>query len=216
MKLTDLRLRDLLPIFMRRDEFDVALADALSKPLQVFARECRKLSTFDALDALSEAELDALAEELNILWYDRGLSIEQKRALIAQSDLVYMRLGSKAAVDMVVDTVFGDAIVQEFWDYAGRPHYFRIVAERLDDITDEKEAKLLRLLDIVTRRSQWLECIVVQIFTDVHLRIGCMAAVRASYTTLVDTWQDNPALPATHAGGSAEIHNDETLADKPL
>ena len=211
MKLEDIRLRDLLPIFMRRDDFDVALADALSAPLQTFARECRKLSTFDALEELSEAELDALAEELNVLWYDKTNDITEKRALIAQSDLVYMRLGTKAAVKNVVDVVFGNASVEEFWDYAGRPHYFRIRVENIADLNDEKEAKLIRLLNFVKRRSQWLEMIVAVINARVDVRAGVLMSCHLAYTIRVDTWQDNPTTAGVRAGGSAEITNEETL-----
>ncbi len=211
MKLQTLSVRDLLPIFMRRDEFDCALADALSKPLQTFARECRKLSTFDALDALSEEELDALAEELNVFWYDKTNGLTEKRALIAQSDLVYMRLGSKAAVKSVVDVVFGNATVEEFWDYGGRPHYFRIRVENIADLNDEKEAKLIRLLDYVKRKSQWLEMIVAVILARVDIHAGCILAYHLAYTVRVDTWQDNPTTPAARAGGSAEITNAESI-----
>ena len=211
MKLESISVRDLLPIFMRRDDFDVALADALSKPLQVFARECRKLSTFDALQELSEAELDALAEELNVLWYDRASTLEQKRALIAQSDLVYMRLGTKAAVKSVVDTVFGEATVQEFWEYNGRPHYFRIRVQNIADLNDELEAKLIRLLDIVKRKSQWLQGIVAVIEAQVAVRAGVLISSHIDYTIHVDEWQNNLSTAGARAGGSAIIENAEDI-----
>ena len=211
MKLETLSVRDVLPIFMRRDEFDCALADALSKPLQVFARECRKLSTFDALEELSEAELDALADELNVLWYDKSLDLEQKRSLIAQSDLVYMQLGTKAAVANVVQSVFGNATVQEFWEYNGKPHYFRILVADVGTLSNEAEAKLLRLLNIVKRRSQWLDKIVTEIILRVTPKIGVLLAMHKSVWQKVDTWQDNARTTGPRAGGSAEITNDETI-----
>ena len=215
MKLADIKLRDLLPIFMRRDDFDVALADALSAPLVTFARECRKLSTFDALEELSEEELDALAEELQVLWYDVTLPIEKKRALIAQSDLVYMRLGTKAAVQQIVEAVFGESTVEEFFDYGGRPHYFRIRVADVGSLTAEAEAKLLRLLDYVKRRSQWLEAIVSEVLTEYPLNAGIHCTIQKVDTLLVDEFQNNLTTPGARAGGSAEITNAETTTAKP-
>lgn len=182
MKLADIKLRDLLPIFMRRDDFDCALADALSAPLQTFARECRKLSTFDALSELSEVELDALADELNVLWYGMATTVDQKRALLAISDKTYMTLGSRAAVQNIVSVVFGDATIQEFWEYESKgPHYFRIFVNNTSVLVKENEVRLRKLLSIVSRRSQWLETITSEIITGFTPRIACMHGEHKTY-----------------------------------
>lgn len=184
MKITDINLKNLLPLFMRRDEFNVALADAVSEPLRVFARECGKLSTFDALGLLSGSELDALADELNVFWYDKTLPDDKKRAVLAQSDKVYMRLGTKSAVKMAVDAIFGPSKVAEFWEYeGGKPHYFRIYVENLNPVNNESVAKLEKLIAQVQRRSQWLDGIVAEIASEFALRIGALHAVHKSYNT---------------------------------
>lgn len=182
MKIADLDLKRLLPIFMRRDEFNNALSDALSAPLRVFARECGKLSTFDALGSLTAPELDSLADELNVFWYDKTLPDEKKRALLAQSDKVYMRIGTKEAVQMVVGAVFGDAKVAEFWEYEdGKPHYFRIFVEDFNPVTNENVVKLERLIAYVQRRSQWLDGIVGEVVSQMPMRFGIMQGVHKAY-----------------------------------
>lgn len=215
MKLEDITVRNLLPIFMRRDAFDVALADALSAPLKTFARECRKLSTFDALSELSEEELDALADELNVFWYDVTYTVEQKRALLAQSDLVYMRLGTKAAVKQIVESIFGPTVIEEFFEYGGKPHYFRLNVQNAANLSAEGEAKLMRLLDLVKRRSQWLDKIITEIALRVTTRVGVLLAQHKAYRQTLDTWQDNATATGIRAGGSAEITNSETTTAKP-
>lgn len=213
MKLKDFSFRQLLPLFMRRDEFDGALADAVAEPLRVFARECKKLSTFDALDELNDAELDALAEEMNVFWYDKSLDIEKKRVLLTQSDKVFMRLGTKAALLMVVESIFGESSIDEFWEYdGGKPHYFRIRVHNSQNLTAENERKLYKLIELVKRRSQWLDRITTTIVPELRLNIGCACAARISYgLPLVRTWQDNADLAIARAGGSATITNDETM-----
>lgn len=216
MKLSDISLSKLLPIFMRREKDTVALADALTPPLVKFAEECRKLSTFDALELLSEEELDALALELNVLWYDTAFPITTKRAVLAQSDLVWMRLGSRAAVQMVLRQVYGVGEVQEFWEYyQGKPHYFRInILNNADVMTDENEAKFLRLLDLVKRKSQWLEGIVAEFRIPLWAKIGVSLSYRAQYRILVDTYQDNPSLPLIGSAASDQDRLAETTHDQ--
>ena len=213
MKLADIDFKKLLPLFMRRDEFNNALADAISAPLRVFARECRKLSTFDSLDLLTDAELDSLADELNVFWYDKTLPPDKKRVLLANSDKVYMRMGTKAAVKMVVEQIFGPAEIEEFWQYAGgTPHYFRIRIENSKNLTPENERKLYNLISHVKRRSQWLERITTAIIAELNLRAGATASAHISYTLpLVDTWEDHEAFTAARGGGSATIETDESF-----
>lgn len=212
MKLSSLSFSQLLPIFLRREKDDVALADAVLPPLVTFAEECRKLSTFDALELLSEEELDALALELNVLWYDVNFSVDVKRAVLAQSDLVWMRLGTRAAVQMVLRQVYGVGEVQEFWEYyQGRPHYFRInILNRTDIMTDENEAKFKRLLELVKRKSQWLEAIIAELRIPLWTNIGVSLSYRSRYHVLVDTYQDNPILPLIGSAASDQDRLNES------
>ena len=48
----------------------------------------------DKIDQLNDAELDEMAWELNIQWYDSTAPIETKRAVIRSSDRVYAKLGT--------------------------------------------------------------------------------------------------------------------------
>ena len=172
MKLEEIQLEHLLPLFMRNDPAAVALAEVASEALQVLARELHKLSTFDALDLLNTAELDALADELRVLWYDKTFTDEQKRVLLLQSDQVYMRLGTVQAVQDVVTAVFGEATVEEFFTYGGKPHYFRIMVKSANELSAENEAKLLRMLEYVKRKSQWLEKIYSTTLGEIALNAG--------------------------------------------
>ena len=74
------------------------------------AQSTATLSTWDHIDELTEAELDAWLGELNILWYDTGASLDTKRALVKDSDLVYKRLGTKWAVENVINSYFGEGL----------------------------------------------------------------------------------------------------------
>lgn len=212
MKLKDIQLEHLLPLFMQQDPANVAMAQAASEALQVIAQEVRKLSTFDALDLLNTQELDALADELKVLWYDKSLTDEQKRVLLLQSDHVYMKLGTVQAVQDVVTAVFGEAKVEEFFTYGGNPHYFRIEVKSASALSQENEAKLLRTLEIVKRKSQWLEKIYANTITNFPLNVGMNVAFQRTETPRVDQWQDNAESVTFNTGAAVETkHADNNI-----
>lgn len=196
MKLEEIKIEQLLPLFMRQDACNLAFAKVANEALRVLAKEIGKLSTFDALEQLNTAELDELAEELRVLWYDRDFSDDQKRALIANSDKVYMQLGTRAAVQQVVSDVFGVATVEEFWEGGLDPHYFQIQVEDAGKLSAENEAKLLRMLDFVKRKSQWLKMIYSNRLAALPLNIGFHVAFERTERPRIDKWQDNTSTTA--------------------
>ena len=80
MRLSEVEMIKLLPSWMAQDGADRGLAagcDTLSR--DAFAR-LKLLSRWDKIDQLSDAELDEMAWELNIQWYDSTAPIAAKRA----------------------------------------------------------------------------------------------------------------------------------------
>ena len=211
MELENVSISALLPLFMREDKGNGAISASMDAVLRPLAGEIAKLSTFDALAELDANELDALATELNVLWYDVNLPIESKRALLANSDKVFMQLGTRAACVRVVRDVFGDADIQEFWEYtSGTPHHFRVVVQNASALSAENEAKLVRMLDIVKRKSQWLHAIYSETVRDVAARVAIGVVMYTEQLARIDTLQDNPSYNGAYIGGNADVRMDET------
>lgn len=209
MKLQNLELERLLPAFMQRDAGNRALAAAASGALRQLAREIAKLSTWDALHLLSTGELDALAEELNVPWYDKAFSDEQKRALLLNSDQVHRRLGTVKAVRDTVASVFGEAGIEEFHQYGGLPHHFRINVANAATLSAENEAKLLRMLGHVKRKSQWLDSIYADTLASLPLNFGIGVSFQTVIHPCIDTWQDNTFAASLGIGQSLSSRTSE-------
>ena len=160
MKLTDIEFIKLLPQFMRDDKANQGLAAAIDEIVPQLAQSLALLSTWDHIDELGEAELDELAWELNILWYDTGATIAVKRELIKNSDKVYQRLGTKWAVENVISTYFGEGHVEEWFEYGGEPGHFRVASPN-PTINNERLNEFLNLLNKVKRASAKLDGIVI-------------------------------------------------------
>nr|DAR60056.1 MAG TPA: tail protein [Caudoviricetes sp.] len=178
MKLSTLEFIRLLPRFMREDGAVKGLSAAMDEIVPELAQSTATLSTWDHIDDLSEAELDALAWELNILWYDTGASLDTKRALVKDSDLVYKRLGTKWAVENVINSYFGEGYVEEWFEYNGQPGRFRVYSTN-PSLSNERLVEFMNLLNKVKRASAKLDGIFITLTGQMPLCAG-MAVREAS------------------------------------
>ena len=177
MDVRDVDLIRLLPAYMRKDKFNIGLAKALSIQLQKTAVRMELLSIWDHVDELPEALLDELAWSLHIDWYDKGAELGVKRALVKNSDLVHMRLGTPWAVEQVISDYFGHGEMREWWEYNGDPHHFKILSTN-PRITNDDIDRFLRILNVVKRASSWLDAILITLTGEMYLYAG--TAVRTT------------------------------------
>ena len=168
MKLSDIEFVRLLPQFMRNDSAVKGLAAGVDEIIPKLTSAVSKLSTWDHIDELSEAELDELAWELNILWYDPGANIDIKRDLVKNSDKVYQKLGTKWAVESVILSYFGDGYIEEWFEYGGEPGHFRVISSN-PSLSEEKLTDFLRILEHIKRASAKLDS--VQIIVDAKMSL---------------------------------------------
>lgn len=181
MKLSTLEFARLLPAFLREDLAVQGLARGVDGIVPDLAASVQRLTTWDKIDELSESELDALAWELNIMWYDKGASMEAKREVVKNSDKVYRRLGTKWAVENVVQTYFGEGYLREWFEYNGAPGYFRVYSTN-PTITNERLTEFLNILNKVKRHSSKLDGIFITLTGQMRLAAGIALQETATET----------------------------------
>lgn len=171
MKLSTLEFARLLPAFMRGDLSVQGLAHGIDDIIPAIAASVQRLTTWDKIDELSDSELDSLAWELNIMWYDKTASIEAKRELVLNSDKVYRRLGTKWAVENVIQTYFGDGYIKEWFEYNGTPGYFRVYSTN-PTLNNERLTEFLNILNKVKRHSSKLDGIYITLTGEMKIAAG--------------------------------------------
>mgnify|MGYP000480404260 FL=1 len=171
MKLSTLEFARLLPAFMRGDLSVQGLAHVIDDIIPAIAASVQRLTTWDKIDELSDSELDSLAWELNIMWYDKTASIEAKRELVLNSDKVYRRLGTKWAVENVIQTYFGDGYIKEWFEYNGTPGYFRVYSTN-PTLNNERLTEFLNILNKVKRHSSKLDGIYITLTGEMKIAAG--------------------------------------------
>ena len=82
IKLDDVDVLKLVPEFMRNDAAVQGLAAAVNSLIKAPGARIKTARVWDQIDRLTDAQLDELAYELDIDWYDKYLPLENKRALV--------------------------------------------------------------------------------------------------------------------------------------
>lgn len=171
MKLQEAEILKLLPAWMRDNGSVKGLAEGTDEVTRALAARIKLMSRWNQIDQLDEQTLDEMAWELNIQWYDSTASIEAKRAVIRNSDLVYSKLGTRYAVEQIVRDYFRTGEVREWYEYGGEPHHFKVLSDNPELVNNNLEL-FLKLLGVVKRRSSWLDAILICLTGEMFLSSG--------------------------------------------
>lgn len=111
---------------------------------------------------LPESTLDLLAFQFSVLFWsqlntitDPVQRLAMKRQMIANNFYYHAHLGTPQTTQDIVSSVYGPAIVQEWFLYGGLPNHFRILLPAvIDSVT---QAQMLSLVTTVKRASQAID-----------------------------------------------------------
>ena len=150
-------LLDILPNSILTDPQITAAAKALDTELQSVTRATVETLHLPRIDELPEAVVDLLAWQWHVDFYEPlGMDIDTKRRLVKESIAWHRMKGTPAAIEAVASVAFDTTTVKEWYEYGGKPYYFKIVTE---DVTTDKEVlnRLHRAVDSVKNVRSWLE-----------------------------------------------------------
>jgi phage tail P2-like protein len=162
--LEDISLLELLPPSIAGNQDIQAAAAAIDAELKKTTALIPSLSIIQQLVQRKITEktlIDELAWQYHVDFYNpapgsENWPLQVLLELTAKSLDWHTRKGTPSAVEEIVTAVFGDAIVEEWFEYGGEPHYFKILSENYH-VTQDIINEFLRLLDAVKRCSSWLE-----------------------------------------------------------
>lgn len=209
VKLYDSNITDILPEVFAADPKVKALGYAINKAMQRLMDYCQNISVYATIDTLPENILDLLAVELNTQYYDDTMDIAVKRNLVKNTLNWYMYAGTAAAVTELVEVVFGNGEIEEWFEYGGEPYYFKIHTSNIDT-TDEKIHLAENLVNSVQNARSRLEEIIVNFTRDMTLHVGCRTIINDEVLLYCDTSGVGMYL-VNEAGVSLADENGEEL-----
>lgn len=136
--------------------------------------ECLLVSIIDNVP--SDA-LPHLAEQFHITgdegWL-QALSEQEKRNLIKSSIKMHRYKGTKYAIEEIFKTLNIVGSVTEWFNYGGKPYYFKVILQIFNrSINEETEKKLRDLIAEYKNERSWLEEIQFHLSTQAKLHAYC-------------------------------------------
>lgn len=174
IKLTDARLTDALPKTLAEQPWVQALAEASRKMRRRVIAYADRTRLFCDTDEASEEALDALAVELQTPLYKNDYPLTVKRQIVKNSMLYYIRSGTRGAVEELLADIYQGAEVEEWFEYGGKPNYFRVaidISRTTVPVAEMAPAELESWLYSVKRASSALESLSYMIRH--AITIGC-------------------------------------------
>ena len=161
----------LLPYSLQSDPVVMAMFEATIIQLQELYDDALLIFDLVNISKLPEELLDLIAFEKHVDFYDSDLSLEQKRALVKSNISWHRKKGTRWALEHVVSIVMPNSTVSEWFEYEGRPYFFRLETEQaLSPNTNFKQ--IVGAVNNYKNARSWLENITVNRKLDLGLNIG--------------------------------------------
>lgn len=165
-----------LPAVLRNDSNMLSLATAIASTIEKIATAPTLAMIYNRIDQLEEPVLDTLAKDFKVDWWRPDSSLEEKRRALKNSWYIHKHLGTKAAIEKAVSDYLGTGKVEEWFEYGGEPHHFRISSENNAEIVAQYDA-FLAVLNVVKRCSSVLDHITASLSISQTLIIGFAVGV---------------------------------------
>lgn len=158
-----------LPQPLKNDESMLALGRAIAGELQQNIQLARLTLIYPRIDELDETLLDILARDLHVDWYNDTYPIAAKRAIIKSSVQIHKRLGTKYAVVKALGDLFPNTEVQEWFEYGGTHHRFRIILDLTNAKAPADISQIVSAAKFYKRLSAHLEEIIYQMYAVIEI-----------------------------------------------
>lgn len=113
------------------------------------------------IDDVPSDALPHLAEQYHITGNEgwlQALSESEKRNLIKSAIKMHRYKGTKYAIEEIFNTLNIVGNVKEWFNYGGKPYYFKVILQIFNrSINEETETKLRALIDEYKNERSWLE-----------------------------------------------------------
>lgn len=160
IKLSGSRFTDIMPDNLASQVETQAFAYAVGRQIEKLCAYSDAARTYAAIATMPEWLLDYMAVELRTPSYDENYSLNTKRALIQGSLLFYSQMGTPAAVNRIIETIFQTGYIEEWYEYDGDPHHFRAYVGDGGEVEPGELEEFRRVLSSVKRLSSWLDDII--------------------------------------------------------
>lgn len=172
---------DLLPENLKSDPDILAASQAIDTGFFEVANHAKDTIILPRIDELDSDLLDHAAYFMHVDFYDRTMDIETKRKLVKDSIYLHQIKGTPRAVELLIETLFGEGKVEEWFEYGDTPYRFRVLTTN-ESATQERAEEFIRALDSVINIRSHLDKVVILQTEKMDLYYGGFMHIGSSET----------------------------------
>lgn len=114
----DSSIEEILPINLKSESEIQAISYAIQQQIKKLSDRMKAARVYVAIDDMEDEALDLLALELGSQYYEETLGIQEKREIVKNTLNWYMKSGTVSAVKELIEAVFGEGRVIEWFEFA--------------------------------------------------------------------------------------------------
>lgn len=151
------RVEDLLPSSLARSQTVRDVAKACGASLHDVVERMSGLLIYSRIDELDESVVDDLAWQFHVDFYDTGLTLSQKRALVKSAIKDHKYKGTTWAVKSVLKPIRGDVVLQDWYQYGGEAYHFRVNGFAGPMVSADELTRLVAAIGSAKNVRSWLD-----------------------------------------------------------
>lgn len=160
ISLRSAKLTNALPQILAKEPWAQAMAYAVNNQLNRLLTYAENAMVQAKINQMPDTILDILAKELRLPYYDDTFTTAVKRDLVKGGLQYWATAGTPESLTQILINIFGDAEIEEWFEYGGEPGYFRVLTSN-PNVTGETLAQFTKTAQDVKRLSAWLEEVLV-------------------------------------------------------
>lgn len=217
------QITDILPDNIKNDPIVIAISYAISNMVKKIVENADKSGIYASVDKLDEDILDLLAVELRTKYYGDWLGLEEKREIVKKTLLWYCRAGTPYTVQELVDFVFQDAFIEEWFQYGSDAFLFRLIVNVISqDMSLEKYIKFIQAVYEVKNTRSHLEKVIFKYHKETEIKsvaaggIGSVIKIKARLAKKIDAVNEDKTAPALFMSQNILIKADNSIRENEV
>lgn len=180
----DGEIKDILPANLMEDLAAQAFSYALREGTRLLNRYTQLCYVYCSIDTAPNDVVDLLAKELRTQYYSDALELDVKRGLVRNTLIWYMTAGTPAAVEELVGIVFGEGEVSEWFEYGGKPYWFKIKTNAI--LTEDMNTFFSDMIRRVKNTRSHIEAIEIHRTIEQTICAGACCAPQYRPAAIID------------------------------
>ena len=180
----DGEIKDILPSNLMEDPAAQAFSYALREGTRLLNRYTQLCYVYCSIDTAPNDVVDLLAKELRTQYYSDALELDVKRGLVRNTLMWYMAAGTAAAVEGLVGIVFGEGEVSEWFEYGGKPYWFKIKTNAI--LTEDMNTFFSDMIRRVKNTRSHIEAIEIHRTIEQTIYAGACCAPQYRPAAIID------------------------------